>query len=120
VCERLQRYIQPDDSDKAILGSLGTIWVNVNKALKEDPILKMRLADQDKFEENVKSKGEEKFIVLLKDMAKKKNWQDLLENGTSFLSSGLTPFNHGLFPDVFLKPEEPAWNRTPASMDGAT
>jgi hypothetical protein len=98
------------------------VWFYVNKALKEDPILKTRLADKDKFQENVKSKGEEKFIELLKDMAKKKNWQDLLENGTSSLSSGLKPSNRGLSQDVFLKPEEReerGWNTTPASMDGA-
>ena len=81
----------------------------------------MRLANQDKFEENVKSKGEDKFIELLKDIAKKKNWQDLLENGTSFLSSGLKPSNRALSPDVFLKPEVPAspLNTALASMEGA-
>jgi hypothetical protein len=84
--------------------------------------MKPRLADEDGFKKNVQTYGEKQFIDLLKDMAKKKNWQDLLENGTSSLSSGLKPSNRGLSQDVFLKPEEReerGWNTTPASMDGA-
>jgi hypothetical protein len=122
LCKNLERNIQPGDIDDSIQDSLDNVWFFVNKALKEDPILKTRLADKDKFQENVKRKGEERFIESLKDMAKKKNWQDLLENGTSSLSSGLKPSNRGLSQDVFLKPEEReerGWNTTPASMDGA-
>jgi hypothetical protein len=85
--QRLQRSVQPDDSDKDIQDSLIIIWFNVSKALKEDPILKARLAEEDEFQENVQKYGEKQFFDLLKDMAKKKNWGDLLENSTSFLSS---------------------------------
>jgi hypothetical protein len=122
VCNTLERLIQPGDDDDRIQDSLETVWCNVHKALKEDSIMKPRLADEDGFKKNVQTYGEKQFIDLLKDMAKKKNWQDLLENGTSSLSSGLKPSNRGLSQDVFLKPEEReerGWNTTPASMDGA-
>jgi hypothetical protein len=72
-----------------IQDALSHVWISVSKALKEDPILKTRLADEDEFQENVQKYGEKQFFDLLKDMAKKKNWRDLLENRTSFLSSGL-------------------------------
>jgi hypothetical protein len=119
MCKQLERNIQPDDDDDSIQDSLGNVWVNVNKALKEDPILKARLADQNEFQENIKNEGEGKFIELLKDMAKKKNWRDLLENGPSFLPPDLKRSNRGLSPDVFLKQLDLGWNMTPASMNGA-
>jgi hypothetical protein len=86
VCQDLQRYIQPDASDKVILRSLNVVWISVNEALQEDPSLKTRLADKDEFRGNVEKYGEKQFIELLRDMAKKKNWGDLLDNRTSFLS----------------------------------
>ncbi|KAI0248394.1 hypothetical protein BJV78DRAFT_1354923 [Lactifluus subvellereus] len=39
-----------------------------------------RLANINQFRANVKRKGEQQFIDLLRDMARKKSWQDLLEN----------------------------------------
>ena len=89
MCQQFERLIQPDDDDDRIKNSLNAVWFLVNGALKTDPVLKMRLANQDEFQENVKNKGEEQFINLLKDMAEKKNWRDLLENRTFFLSSDL-------------------------------
>jgi hypothetical protein len=86
MCSILERSIEPDDDDDDIQYSLVTVWFNVNEALKEDPILKTRLADKGEFVENVEKYGEKQFIDLLKDMAKKKNWGDLLDNRTSFLS----------------------------------
>jgi len=56
---------------------------------------------------------------LLREMAKNKNWRDLLEHGTSFLVSDFNRSNRTLSPDVFLKPAEPEWSLTPASMNGA-
>jgi hypothetical protein len=103
VYQCLQRNIQPDDSDKVVLRALGTVWFNVNKALKEDPILKPRLADEDGFQENVQKYGEKQFVKFLKDMAKKKNWRDLLEDCTSSLSSRLKPSDRVLSLAVFLK-----------------
>jgi len=87
MCKKLERLIQPGDDNDSILDD---VWTYVNKALKEDPILKARLADEGEFQENVQKYGEKQFIDLLKDMAKKKNWEDLLENRTSFLSSDLS------------------------------
>ena len=82
------------------------------------------LASLEEFLQNVRQKSEKEFIDLLKDMAKKKTWRDLLENGTSFLSSTLERSDHLLFPDVFWKrvPEsldQPQWSLSPASQDGA-
>jgi len=87
MCKKLELNIQPGDDDDSILGD---VWTYVNKALKEDPILKTRLADEGEFQENVQKYGEKQFIDLLKDMAKKKNWGDLLEHRTSILSSDLS------------------------------
>ena len=103
VYQCLQRIIQPDDSDKVVLRALGTVWFNVNEALKEDPILKTRLADKDEFQKNVQKYGEKQFIDLLKDIAKKTNWGDLLENCTSSLSSDLKPSDRVLSLAVFLR-----------------
>jgi hypothetical protein len=89
LCNTLERQIQPGDDDDRIQDSLDTVWINVHKALKEDSILKPRLADEDEFKKNVQTYGEKQFIDLLKDMAKMKHWGDLLENRTSFLSSDI-------------------------------
>ena len=103
LCKHLERNIQPGDDDDSIRDSLGTIWFNVSKALKEDTILKPRLADEDEFQKNVQKYGEKQFIDLLKDIAKKKNWRDLLENCTSSLSSHLKPSDRVLSLAVFFK-----------------
>jgi hypothetical protein len=107
VCQDLQRYIQPDASDKVILRSLNVVWISVNEALQEDPSLKTRLADKDEFRGNVEKYGEKQFIELLRDMAKKKNWGDLIENRASFLSSDLKPSDRVLSLAVFF-------NQTPS------
>ena len=119
VCRRLERNLQPDDDDDSIRNSLDIVWFKVYNALEEDQNLRSRRADQKEFEENVKKHGKEKFIDLLREMAKNKNWRDLLEHGTSFLVSDFNRSNRTLSPDVFLKPAEPEWSLTPASMNGA-
>ena len=107
LCEDLQVLVElviNSNYDAARLRrSLGTIWFNVNETLTEDPVLKTRLANQKEFQENVKIKGEKKFIELLKDTAKKKNWRDVLENRTSFLSSHLKRSDRVLSLAVFFK-----------------
>ena len=103
VYQCLQRNIQPDDSDKVILRSLNVVWISVNEALKEDPTLKTRLADKDEFRGNVQKYGEKQFIDLLKDMVRKKNWRDLLENRMSFLSPNIKRSDRVVSIGVFLK-----------------
>jgi hypothetical protein len=87
MCKKLERNIQPGDDDDSIQDSLNTVRSIVDDALQEDPSLKTRLADKDEFRGNVQKYGEKQFIDLLKDMAKKKNWGDLLENRKCFISS---------------------------------
>ena len=82
------------------------------------------LPNSEEFLQNVRQDGEKDFFGLLKDMAKKKSWRDLLENGTSFLSSTLERSGHLLSPDVFRKrnPErlnQSQWSLSPASQHGA-
>ena len=84
-CQALAALSQTSSEPDYIQDFLPVVWALVNKYLKQDPNLRSRLAGLEEFEENVKEKGEQQFIDLLKDMAKKENWQGLLENGTSFL-----------------------------------
>jgi hypothetical protein len=83
VCKQLERYILPGDDDNSIREDLNIVWIVVHDALSQAQTLRARLADQDEFQENVQKYGEKEFIELLRDMAKRKNWRDLLENGTS-------------------------------------
>ena len=124
VCRELERNIQPDDNERSIQRSLDVVWVKVYNALEEDQNLSSRRADQKEFKENLKNYGEKRFIDLLREMAKKKNWRDLLEHGTSFLASDFEPSYHVLSPGVFFKhplsdkssPPQPEW--TEASING--
>ena len=104
--------------------SLEIVWGAVKRALRNHPKMEKYLASLEEFLQNVRQKSEKEFIDLLKDMAKKKTWRDLLENGTSFLSSTLERSDHLLSTDVFWKrvPEsldQPQWNLSPASQHGA-
>ena len=121
---QLERAIQPGDDDVYIRRSLGTVWINVNHALAKDPGMTTRLASKEEFEQNVQQNGEQQFITLLRDVAKKHSWRNLLENGTSFISFVLRRSDHLLSLDVFLKrnleyPYKSQLNRSPASKDGA-
>jgi len=124
MCENLDRIIRPGDDDARIRRSLGLVFVAVCDALAEDPNRKARLANRDQFEENVKKEGEQQFINLLRDIAKKESWRDLLQNGTSFLYSDLKCSDRVLSPDVFLNknfvdPSQPKWRLSETSEIGA-
>ncbi len=124
MCKRLERTIRPDDDDHWIRRSLGNVWFTVRNALEEDPNLKARLASEDQFKENVKKNDEQQFINLLRDIAKKESWRDLLQNGTSFLYFDLKCSDRVLSPDVFLNknfvdPTQPKWRLSEASEIGA-
>jgi len=69
--------------DASIHALLALVFLTVCNALKEDSNLKARLADKGQFEENVKKNNEQQFFNLLRDIAKKESWRDLLQNGTS-------------------------------------
>jgi len=119
LCTFLEHYIQPTDEDDHILLFLDTFWFTVHGALSEDKILSPCLANQAQFRANVDKIGKASFIKFLRDMTSRKSWQDLIENGTSFLASDLKHPNRALFPEVFLRPPKPEWGSSPASNNGA-
>lgn len=88
MCNALRRNIQPDNDDEVIRENMVFVWAAVNRALLNDP--KMRpLANFEEFQQNVEQKGVQQFVNLLKDMADKDSWGDLLKNGISFLTVDL-------------------------------
>jgi hypothetical protein len=124
MCKQVERAIRPDDDDDWIRQSLGYVFLALRDALQEDPNRKARLASEDQFKENVKKKDEQQFINLLRDIAKKESWRDLLQNGTSFLYFDLECSDRVLSPDVFLNkdfvdPTQPQWRLSSASEIGA-
>ncbi len=124
MCENLDRNIRPGDDDARIRRSLGYVFVAVCDALAEDPNRKARLANRDQFEENVKQNDEQQFINLLRDIAKKGSWRDLLPNRTSFSYFNLKCSDRVLSPDVFLNkdfvdPTQPQCSLSSASEIGA-
>jgi hypothetical protein len=83
----LKRIIQPDDEDEYIKGSLTSVWITVHHALEAH--VSKQLATRDEFLKNVKKRGENVFIKVLRDAVKNNTWQDLLDDGTSFLPPNL-------------------------------
>jgi hypothetical protein len=77
----MELNIQPTTDDDYILGILSTIWFVVSRALSEDKSLHKRLVDEDRFRKNVYKMGVGSFINLLRDMARRRSWEELLENG---------------------------------------
>ena len=124
--ENLERFFKADDEyddmeDGEVEQCLVFILISVKPAFTK---MKKYLPSSEEFLQNVRQDGEKAFFGLLKDMAKKKSWRDLLENGISFLSSTLERSGHLLSPDVFRKrnPErlnQSQWSLSPASQDGA-
>jgi hypothetical protein len=102
MCKQVERAIRPDDDDDWIRQSLGHVFLALRDALQEDPNRKARLANEDQFKENVKKEGEQQFINLLRDIAEKGPWRDLLQNGTPFLHFDLECSDRVPSPDVFL------------------
>ena len=124
MCTHLGRVIQPGDDDVYIKQSLKNVWISVKGALAKDPSMSTLLANEEEFQQNVKQRGEQHFIDLLRDLAEKNSWRDLLENGTSFLSFDLECSDHLLSLDVFLRrnledSNQSQWSLSPASVDGA-
>ena len=124
MCKKLERLIRTDDDDDCVLESLDIVFVSVRNALQEDPNRKARLANEDQFKENVKKEGEQQFFNLLRDIAKKGSWRDLLPNRTSFSYFNLKCSDRVLSPDVFLNkdfidPTQPRCSLSSASEIGA-
>jgi hypothetical protein len=84
MCWKLNRSIQSDDTDHNIRQGLALIWVSVQEALSKDQRLRLRIANEDEFKGKA---GDPQFIDLLKDIAKRQSWRELLENGAPFLAS---------------------------------
>jgi hypothetical protein len=124
MCKNLERLIRTDDDDDCVLEFLDYVFFAVRNALQEDPNRKARLANEDQFKENVKKEGEQQFINLLRDIAKKGSWRDLLPNRTSFSYFNLKCSDRVLSPDVFLNkdfvdPTQPRCSLSSASEIGA-
>ena len=80
----LGKFISPEDDDNEIRKSLTHVWFNVQNALEQDLNLKKHLANKEEFLANIRRKGEEQFIELLRDIAKDSSWGRLFDNGTLF------------------------------------
>jgi hypothetical protein len=93
------------------------IWGPIYEALSQDEILKTCLVNEGQFLKNVNEIGMESFINLLRDMARRQSWLDLLENSMyclCLISSTLIV----LFPEIFLKKLVPQWDLSLASKNG--
>lgn len=110
AADSLKRNISFKDNNKILKSQLEIVWVIVKGALKKDPKLSERLANEKEFRDNVTRKGENPFIDSLRAMAANsdtqgsKAWEELFEDGTSFIL--LFVFKHSdciLCLDVFLK-----------------
>jgi len=93
--ESLNSITSPRDDDTRILNTLKVVRTLVQVALEKDPKLKVQkghLANRDEFRNNVKKKGEQKFIDSLRAMAANsdeqgsKAWEDLFEDSILFSS----------------------------------
>jgi hypothetical protein len=85
LCQNLELDVRPTYSDDLIQQRLAMTWFTVNQALSKDKSLRPRLANQDQFKKNLDKIGELSFVKLLKDIARKQSWRDLLEHGTYIL-----------------------------------
>jgi len=85
ICKFLETDVLPTSSDDWIRCRLAITWFTVNDALLKDKSLRPHLANQEQFRKNLDKIGELSFIKLLKDIARRQSWQDLLEHGTYFL-----------------------------------
>jgi hypothetical protein len=88
VGKLLESYTQFYDANGNVKAFLHLVWFTVHDAL-EAHVKGKRLATRDEFFTNVKERGENVFIKVLRDAVKNNTWQDLLDNGTSFLPPNL-------------------------------
>jgi len=110
--ESLNSITSPRDDDTRILNTLKVVRTLVQVALEKDPKLKVQkghLANRDEFRNNVKKKGEQKFIDSLRAMAANsdeqgsKAWEDLFEDGILFSSLGFKRSDRVIRLEVFWK-----------------
>ena len=104
-------FISLDDNE--LRDSLDNVWFNVNRLLGKDrtPNSNRRPANLDEFNENVKTRGEDRFLRLLRDTAEDVRvngvirWANLFLDGACF-SFPLKCSGHFRCLDVFYKPHE--------------
>jgi hypothetical protein len=101
ACKDLAYFFNPNDDRTVTLRSLDTAWSIVCEALCLDPALKGRLASNDEFQENVKRNGQEHFINLLRDTARRESWRGNLKNGTFLFSFDLRRSDHIPWLEIF-------------------
>jgi hypothetical protein len=85
--EELEPNIQSSYDNTRLQRSLKYVWVAVHNALEDDPDLSTCRASQKEFLQNLKERGEQQFFDLLRDVAERKSWRDLLQSSKSFHSS---------------------------------
>jgi hypothetical protein len=127
--KQLEDEIQPgfDNDDEDAQEVLDYVWIVIHHTLSKllkDQMLGTHLADLAEFRENLKKAGKKKFINLLKDIAKRKSWWELLKNSTSFVLFDLKQSDCILSPDLFFMhdhpvPPRPMWGLSNASKAGA-
>ena len=66
--------------------------------------MRPRLASQEEYLSNVKHMGDERFIDLLRDLAKANSWRDLFKNGTFLSPFCLCTLILFCILDIFFKP----------------
>jgi hypothetical protein len=76
----LERKIDLDDPDDVILDQL---FFFVHRALSQYPELSGVIANREDYDANVKRQGEEQFLELVRDSARRNSWRDLFHNGIS-------------------------------------
>jgi hypothetical protein len=78
VSELLERKIVPEDPNDMFLWE---IWLFVYATLSRCPELSGVIANREEYDDNVKRQGEEEFLELVRDSARRNSWRDLLRNG---------------------------------------
>lgn len=85
LCILLGAQVPPASSDDDIGRRLGVIWFVVNNALLMDKSLHPHLANQEQYRKNLDKIGQLSFVNSVKDIARRKSWQELVQHGTYFL-----------------------------------
>jgi hypothetical protein len=75
ACKDLAYFSNPNNDRTVTLRSLDTAWSIVCGALCLDLPLRGRLASNDEFQENVRCNGQERFINVLRDTARRESWR---------------------------------------------
>jgi len=94
ACETLTIFIPADIDDHRLRLMPAQVWFLVSELLNRDPSLNRPLAKKDDFDKNVKERGLDSFLNLLRERAKdvgtsgsRTRWVPLFCDGTSLYFS---------------------------------